>query len=166
MLKNILQNWCEAVQGNILSIERVGEESELRMDRVAVYGTLKRGQENHCVLAGSQFLGIDRLARIVLYDLGAYPAARLGESSGIEVEVYAVESETLKALDRLEEYDPLHEEGSLYRRTVIASAFGNVWIYLYNGTLAGRRPIKQGSWTPRARGSSASEVAASTGASR
>lgn len=117
--------------------------------RVAVYGTLKQGQENHHLLAGALFLGKDRLRQIVLYDLGPYPAARLGASSGIEVEIYKVDQSMLEAMDTLEEYDPQSETASLYQRARVPSVFGEAWIYLYNGSVAGRRPIREGSWKPR-----------------
>lgn len=124
-------------------------ELSKNVDLVAVYGTLMSGQVNHYLLADAQFVGTVRLEQIVLYDLGAYPAARLGKSKGIEVEVYAVDDGTLQTLDLLEEYDPRSEEASLYRRTKIATDFGGAWIYIYNGRLSGRRPIRQGSWQPR-----------------
>lgn len=136
------------------------------VDLVAVYGTLKSGLENHYLLANAEFLGTLRLEQIVLYDLGEYPAARLGNSSGIEVEIYAVENETLKSLDLLEEYDPQNEDGSLYRRKIIATDFGEAWIYLYNGRLAGRRPIRQGSWQPRRIAPSRPVISSTAGTSK
>jgi len=124
-----------------------GESAELIL--VAVYGTLKSGMQNCHLLDGARLLGTDRLKEIVLYDLGSYPAARLGASTGIEVEVYEIRPEMLQALDELEEYDPLAVTSSLYRRVRIQTAFGDSWIYLYNGSLAGRRPVRAGGWIPR-----------------
>jgi len=124
-------------------------ESENRPGCIAVYGTLKRGFENSYLLDGAHFLGTDILDSILLYDLGAYPGARLGKSNGIEVEIYSIVSEILYALDQLEEFDPEFPSSGLYRREIIPTAFGDAWIYLFNGSVAGRRPLRSGSWRPR-----------------
>lgn len=116
---------------------------------VAVYGTLKRGFENSHLLDSALFLGTDSLDSIVLYDLGAYPGARRGKSDGIEVEIYAVACEMLQALDQLEEFDPEYPRSGLYRREIIPTVFGDAWIYLFNRSVAGRRPLRSGSWRPR-----------------
>jgi len=126
----------------------LGSESEGSI-RVAVYGTLKAGMVNSHLLARALFLGTDSLSQIVLYDLGDYPAARRGTSNGVEVEVFEINPETLLVLDALEEYDPTAVKNSLYRRERIHTAFGNAWIYIYNGSLAGRRSLQVGSWKPR-----------------
>lgn len=117
--------------------------------RVVVYGTLKRGYENNHILEDSLFLGTDRLDSILLYDLGTYPGARLGKSEGIEVEIYWIEHKTLLALDQLEEFDPELPRSSLYRRETIPTVHGDAWIYLFNGSVAGRKPLTKGSWRPR-----------------
>ena len=120
-----------------------------RPECVAVYGTLKRGFENSHVLDSALFLGTDSLDSILLYDLGAYPGAKRGKSDGIEVEIYAVAREILQALDQLEEYDLEYPRSGLYRREIIPTAFGDAWIYLFNRSVAGRRPLRRGSWRPR-----------------
>jgi gamma-glutamylcyclotransferase (GGCT)/AIG2-like uncharacterized protein YtfP len=126
----------------------IGEDGK-RPCRVAVYGTLKRGLENNYLLKDSLFLGTDSLDSILLYDLGSYPGARRGRSDGIEVEIYRIEHNVLLALDQLEEFDPRLPHSSLYRREPIPTVHGNAWIYLFNGSVAGRRPLTKGSWQPR-----------------
>jgi len=115
---------------------------------VAVYGTLKRGLENHHLLVRAGFLGVDRLTTIVLYDLGKFPGARKAASNGIYVEVYAIDNTTLGALDELEEFDPKSPEVGLYRRERIATCHGDAWIYIFNGEIADRQPQKSGTWLP------------------
>ncbi len=122
---------------------------------VAVYGTLRRGNANAHRLADALFLGTDISPAIVLYDLGEYPGAKSGVSDGIEVEVYQVDSQILHALDQLEEFDPANPERSLYVRRELQTAFGVAWIYLYQGTVAGRRPIREGRWNSSTLGSGA-----------
>ncbi len=116
--------------------------------RVAVYGTLKRGMVNHPLLIGSRFLGDDWLMNIVLYDLDEFPAARLGESDGIHVEIYDVSKEVLLSLDTLEEVNHEIPEKGLYRRVQSPTRFGMAWIYLYNGIVDGLEKLNAGSWRP------------------
>lgn len=124
-------------------------DGENRPGRIAVYGTLKRGLENSHLLDDALFLGTDSLNSILLYDFGVYPGARRGKSGGIEVEIYAIANANLLALDQLEEFDPAYPRSGLYRREIIVTALGDAWIYLFNGSVAGRRPLRKGSWVPR-----------------
>lgn len=125
---------------------------------VAVYGTLRRGGVNACLLAGSAYLGTDFTRDILLYDLGEYPGARIEPSGGIEIEVYRIDSETLSALDKLEEFEPADPARSLYVRQQLPTVFGPAWVYLYQGSVAGRQTIKTGRWpvTPAHRASKCS----------
>ena len=73
---------------------------------VFVYGTLKRGLSNHRWLRGQTFLGEARtVAGYRMFDLGGYPGMVLaeGEDGGaIEGDVWAVDAEGLRGLDKLE----------------------------------------------------------------
>jgi gamma-glutamylaminecyclotransferase len=77
------------------------------MPYVFVYGTLKRGGENHRVLAGQRFVGPARTEPAFrLYQLDGYPgmvAAPGGLS--IEGEIWEVEASALSRLDQLEGTD-------------------------------------------------------------
>jgi gamma-glutamylcyclotransferase (GGCT)/AIG2-like uncharacterized protein YtfP len=109
--------------------------------RVFVYGTLRRGEVNHRLLEGAEFLGAHRTAPCFkLFLLGAYPGLTRGGASAIAGEVYAVDSACLRRLDRLEEYP------RLYDRQLIPTPFGRAWIYLYRGRLEGRPVIQGGDW--------------------
>lgn len=72
---------------------------------VFVYGTLRRGGGALAMperFPGSKFIA-DAEVSGQLYDLGAYPGLRLGESnSSVTGEVYEVDDETLKRLDEFE----------------------------------------------------------------
>ncbi len=110
---------------------------------VAVYGTLRRGQRNHGLLAGARSLGVGLLAGS-LYDVPrtpyrAYPyPAFLPTSHGrVAVEVYEVfDAGVLAAIDRLEHYLPADEAASQYLRRVVEVIDGPVAdasAYVYNG---------------------------------
>lgn len=79
-----------------------------------VYGTLKRGCQNHHYMAGQKFIGVARTGPgYHLTDLGGYPAiaAKAGHPDGVVGEVWEIDPEGLK---RLDEFEGVHE--GLYRR--------------------------------------------------
>jgi gamma-glutamylaminecyclotransferase len=113
------------------------------MTAVFVYGTLKRGGQNHHFLAGQQFLGPARTAAgFTLYSLGEFPGMVRTPASDRHVvgEVWEVDAPALAALDALEGI----AEGLYERVTVpLESPFNDrpVETYLYLRTLAGRPEI-------------------------
>jgi gamma-glutamylaminecyclotransferase len=86
----------------------VNETSE----HVFIYGTLKRGERNHGLLAAEQFVG-DAVTQPLyrLYDCGAYPALVEDTANGRAVrgEVYLVGPVTLRRLDLLENAPHLYQ---------------------------------------------------------
>jgi gamma-glutamylaminecyclotransferase len=109
--------------------------------RVFVYGTLRRGEVNHHLLAGAKYLGNHRTEpRFTMYDLGAYPGLGRGGSTMVAGEVYQVSEAVLCRLDRLEDYP------RLYDRVLIASPYGRAWIYVYRGRIRDRPVIRSGDW--------------------
>ncbi|MCI0654301.1 MAG: gamma-glutamylcyclotransferase [Methylococcaceae bacterium] len=122
-------------------------ESAIVEHRVAVYGSLKGGRYNHRYLSAATLIGRFHTApEYTMINLGAYPAIIPDGSTAIEVEVYAVDSDTLRALDKLEEHP------HCYRRTSVNIASMDVFIYiLTNRETRGiknvkRRIIESGSW--------------------
>ncbi|WP_404367000.1 gamma-glutamylcyclotransferase [Marinobacter sp.] len=124
----------------------MSENSNEGRDLVAVYGTLKRGNSNHGLISDARFLGRDRLKSIRLYDLGPWPGAVAGTSSGIDVEVYEVNEQQMERMDEIEDYRPGSPESGLFIRRRFSSRYGDAWVYLYQGSTLGRRPIMRGSW--------------------
>jgi len=113
---------------------------------VAVYGTLKRGCSNYSLLEHAEFIGVDKLSAITLYDLGPYPGAREEPSQGIDVEVFAVSVDQLELLDQLEGYFEPAPKTGLYDRKQLLTHYGLAWVYLYNPPVDGYRKISSGSW--------------------
>jgi len=101
-----------------------------------VYGTLKRGERNHRLLAGQEFVGDGLTApRYRLYDRGPYPCLVEAPTDGEAVrgEIWRIESRLFSVLDELE------GAPHLFKRTEIAlSHFSDVvWGYLYQRDVRG-----------------------------
>jgi gamma-glutamylcyclotransferase (GGCT)/AIG2-like uncharacterized protein YtfP len=95
-----------------------------------VYGSLKRGQPNHCQLRGARFLRTARTERaFALRELAGYPALVPGDSA-VSGELYAVASADLPLLDEF--------EGEAYLRRTVRLADGETAIaYLARSPHAG-----------------------------
>lgn len=115
---------------------------------IFVYGSLKRGEPNHRLLARARFVGLGRTApRFSLFDLGPYPAMTAEGTTSVEGELFEVDAETLARVDRLEGHP------TLYERTTIALQGGAlVEAYVYRGAfLQDAVPLVEGRWQSRPR---------------
>jgi gamma-glutamylaminecyclotransferase len=78
--------------------------------KVFVYGTLRRGQSNHGLLAKASSLGLDAtLPAWTLHHLGDWPALAQGGSTAVVGELYEVDAPTLAELDALEEVPTVYQ---------------------------------------------------------
>ncbi len=103
-----------------------------------VYGTLKRGQRNHRLLADQRFVRIAATAPgYCLYDLGPYPAMVQGADAGpVRGELFSVSECATDELDDFEGVPDLFD-----RRRVELDDGTTAWAYLYT------RPIPDGTPT-------------------
>ena len=110
--------------------------------KVAVYGTLKHGRYNNVLLSRSEILSVERLKGWEMYDLGAYPAVKPSDSTEctIHVEIYEVDKEVLKNIDRLEGFP------RFYNRKLVETSVGEAYIYFLDRRLPQHMKIKEGKW--------------------
>ena len=122
----------------------------MMLNKIFVYGTLLRSLERAHWLARAQLLGVARV-RGRLHDLGSYPG--LMEGSGwVLGELYAIDAETGRDLDRVEGFDPSDEVGSLYRRVptqvqlIATGETVTAETYVYNQAVPAGSSIEHGDY--------------------
>lgn len=114
------------------------------VDRVFVYGTLRRGGSNHSLLKGARLLGSHRTAPVYrMLDLGSYPGVVEPGDTAILGEVYGITRPMLARLDVLEDFP------RSYTRRRIDTPWGAAWIYLYRGRNHRLRRVPRGDWLRR-----------------
>lgn len=92
-----------------------------------VYGTLLKGKSNHRFLEGAEFIGRGKTVdNFTMYSNGYFPALTLQPSYPVVGEVYAVDKETLKDVDRLEGYRPGDERNHYERKSIDVVVEGGV----------------------------------------
>lgn len=78
----------------------------MKMTKVFVYGTLRRGHGNHRLLTTSEYIGVAVLEGYRMVSLGGFPAIFKGEKDDVVMgEVYYVTQPVLNDLDRLEGFN-------------------------------------------------------------
>ncbi len=98
--------------------------------KVFVYGTLKKGFRLHKYLKNAKFLGEGFIQGYDMYLVSWYPAVVKGKGI-VYGEIYEVDEETLKILDKVE------DEGVLYKRIEETIYLGKrkekikAFVYLY-----------------------------------
>lgn len=110
--------------------------------RVFVYGTLKRGGENHGWISPQRFIAPARTRPLYrMFDLGGYPGMiRSSDGLAIEGEVWEVDEDGLARLDVLEDI-----AGGEYERVRVEldGDFAGLAVegYLYLRDVDGRRDV-------------------------
>lgn len=122
---------------------------------VFVYGSLKQGFGNHCVMerAGGAFVGVATLPGHRMFSLGGFPGILPSDdlSHFVTGELYEVDPDRLGPLDALEGYSAHREPNSMYLRRVrtVATPDGNevsASVYIWNGGRGDRPWVNSGTW--------------------
>jgi len=120
----------------------------MSLTKVAVYGTLKQGHGNHRLLTDSKFLG-KASVKGRMYHLGGFPGVRLDEPGTVQVELYEVDNDTLRRLDRLEGYREGAADNNFYTREIVETdTEEHVSIYqISKDYTSDKRIIASGDWS-------------------
>ena len=111
------------------------------MNRVFVYGTLKRGQRNFHYLQAAEFVGsFSTEAVFSMYVFDDYPAVCEQGHHAIHGEIYLVSDTQFRALDELEWYP------DFYQRILIPTDYGEAWIYIVKAELCQGKELIPGNW--------------------
>lgn len=114
---------------------------------VSCYGSLRRGMSNHqYYLSSSEYKGtFSTEPEYTLHSLSYYPGLKLDGNTSIVMEVYEVDEETLKNLNRLEGYYP-GEKATFYDRIEINTPWGKAFTYIYVNPLPKESIVESGDW--------------------
>ena len=114
---------------------------------VAVYGSLRKKQSNYEYhLSNSTYKGtFTTEPEYTMHSLSYYPGLKLNGNTSIVMEVYEVDEETLKTLNRLEGYYP-GEKSTFYDRIEINTPWGKAFTYIYVNELPKESIVESGDW--------------------
>ena len=114
---------------------------------VAVYGSLRKKQSNYEYhLSNSTYKGtFTTEPEYTMHSLSYYPGLKLNGNTSIVMEVYEVDEETLKNLNRLEGYYP-GEKSTFYDRIEIYTPWGKAFTYIYVNELSKDSIVESGDW--------------------
>ncbi len=111
------------------------------MNRVFVYGTLKRGQRNQHFMRGAEYLGRHCTKNIYsMYEFEDYPAVCQRGVHAISGEVYHIDDRQFRMLDDLEWYP------YFYQRIEIPTGWGDAWMYIVQFKLCQGKKQVPGTW--------------------
>ena len=116
------------------------------MNKVFVYGTLKKGFGNHDLLKSSKFLG-EAYIRAQLYSLGGLPVAIEKSSSFVFGEVYEVTDDILDLLDRLEGHPNFYTRKEIDACTLFESMKVQCYLFPKNCEKSDLKIINSFKWT-------------------
>ena len=114
---------------------------------VSVYGSLRKTMGNHnYYLLNSEYKGtFSTEPEYTLHSLSAYPGLKLNGNTSVVMEVYEVDEDTLKNLNRLEGYCP-GEKSTFYDRIEINTPWGKAFTYIYVNELSKESIVESGDW--------------------
>lgn len=113
------------------------------MKKIAVYGSLRKGRGNHRLIEHSNQLSQEVVSiPFRMVSLGGFPGLLPDEQDNdIVIEVYEVDDQTYKNVERLEGYP------RFYQRTDIQTSQGEAGIYILEDPYYKDSPaVKSGDW--------------------
>lgn len=135
----------------VVRVEKDSEGNTLEIttaNRVAVYGSLRKGLSNHGLLSKSKSLGtFETLPKYNMYSVGgSFPALKNNGTTSIVMEVYEVDDKVLDRLDALEGYLGPNDIDNHYNKESISTPFGEAAVYIYNRSVNHMPRVINGDW--------------------
>lgn len=113
---------------------------------ICVYGSLRQGHGNHRLIENSEYLGTFKTEPIFnLYSLGGFPGLKENGDTSVVMEVYSVDNETARNVDRLEGYIP-GRPATFYDKISLNTPFGEAFVYTYVNSISEDRKVESGDW--------------------
>jgi len=123
---------------------------EKKTSKLFVYGTLKKGFNNHRIIEGSKYLGMHWLNNYGIFDLGFYPGIRPRQGGVVYGELYEIDDELFPRLDRLEGTPYLYtRETEFFHRDDKDNPCCSGYVYVYASDTS-EDWIEDGSWPEKA----------------
>lgn len=115
--------------------------------KVFVYGTLMKKYWNHYFLEGKICIGEGKLKGYEMYHVSSFPGIVESKQNEVLGEVYEIDEETLKRLDRLE------AAGIMYIRkeesVIVNGEEIKAFVYVWNESIKGCEKVKEMPWKPK-----------------
>lgn len=104
---------------------------------VAAYGTLRKGYGNSRLIdTGSNWLGTGKTINKYQLKARGIPFVNKTPDTEIVIDLWKIDDDILKNVDRLEGYDPKRHDDSWYKRELIPIEVNNIkydaWLYFNN----------------------------------
>ena len=114
---------------------------------LAVYGALRQGGPSNYLLNNSKYIGdFDTELIYDMYSLGSFPALIADGNTSIKMEVYEITEDTLKVLNRVQEYERGVKVENLYIMVEIETPYGQALTSFYNNKISNKVKIESGDW--------------------
>lgn len=116
-----------------------------------VYGTLRKGEKNHYLIRKAECIEQNVYIFGAMYDTGeGYPALLLDNNKKVLGELYRIDEEMLRIVDRLEGYRPERKENLYERISIQVFAEGREYealVYVAGASMNGLTDcIQNGDW--------------------
>lgn len=118
--------------------------------KVAVYGTLRKGQRAHYILQDEIYLGkFESEPKYTMASIGnSFPGVKLEGNTSVTFEVYdEISLKVLEKLNQLEGYKKHGDPNNMYDRKFINTPWGKALFYVYNSNFNKNNTIiTSGDW--------------------
>lgn len=154
-INNLLQKKIDNMNNENLEIVGLpkptqSEQVKIANKLVAVYGSLRQGLNNHRLLNKAPLRTEVVSIPYQMISLGAYPALiKSEENHNITIEVYSVDDDTLKRLNRLEGFYEEDSDENFYNRKTIQTHLGDAYVYVIDRGYSSFRQtnvVENGDW--------------------